>query len=454
MREKLSFKESLLIGSLLFGLFFGAGNLIFPVELGQRSGDNGILAIIGFLLSGVGIPVIGVVASALSKSESLYEMALPVSRKYSIFFTCLLYLTIGPFFAIPRTSTVAFEVGIRAFIGDANIGFALFIFSAIFFLTALYFSLKPGKLMDYIGKYMTPIFLGLLSILIIMSILRPMGPFSTNAPIEKYQAQPLFVGLIDGYNTMDALASLAFAIIIISNIRKLGVQDPKAVAKETLKSGLVCILGMGFVYSALSYMGSTSLGIMSLGENGGLVLSEISRFYLGNAGKILLASIVTLACLKTGIGLISACGQMFEEMFPNSLSYNKYVMVFTLVSFGIANLGLDKIIALSIPVLMFTYPLAIVLIILSLMAPIIDKSPIVYKWAIAFTFLAAIFDFLKALPELVNINPLVVSMVNFAKQVLPGFELGFGWVLPACIGLLLGLIFWKLSEKKRKEAVL
>lgn len=454
MREKLSFKESLLIGSLLFGLFFGAGNLIFPVELGQRSGDNGILATIGFLLSGVGIPVIGVVASALSKSESLYEMALPVSRKYSIFFTCLLYLTIGPFFAIPRTSTVAFEVGIRAFIGDANIGFALFIFSAIFFLTALYFSLKPGKLMDYIGKYMTPIFLGLLSILIIMSILRPMGPFSTNAPIEKYQAQPLFVGLIDGYNTMDALASLAFAIIIISNIRKLGVQDPKAVAKETLKSGLVCILGMGFVYSALSYMGSTSLGIMSLGENGGLVLSEISRFYLGNAGKILLASIVTLACLKTGIGLISACGQMFEEMFANSLSYNKYVMVFTLVSFGIANLGLDKIIALSIPVLMFTYPLAIVLIILSLMAPIIDKSPIVYKWAIAFTFLAAIFDFLKALPEPVNINPLVVSMVNFAKQVLPGFELGFGWVLPACLGLLLGLIFWKLSEKKRKEAVL
>lgn len=448
MREKLSFKENLLVGSLLFGLFFGAGNLIFPVELGQQAGENGILSTIGFLISGVGIPVLGVVASALSRSESLYEMARPVGRNYSLFFTCLLYLTIGPFFAIPRTATVSFEVGINAFIGQGNSSLALFLFSATFFALALYFSLKPGKLMDYIGKYMTPIFLTLLSVLIILSIVNPMGMAGQSPAVEKYQSAPLLVGLIDGYNTMDALASLAFAIIIISNIRNLGVEKPENIAKETLKSGLVCILGMGIVYSSLSYMGSTSMNIMELGKNGGLVLSEISNHYLGGFGKVLLAGIVIIACLKTGIGLITACAQMFEEMFPNSLSYNKYVVLFTLVSFSIANLGLDKIIALSIPVLMFAYPLAIVLIILSLMTPLIHRSQVVYKVTIGFTLVAALFDLLKALPGSLATSQPVAGLVAMAAKVLPGFDQGFGWVVPALIGLCLGLLFSKLSRKE------
>ncbi|NMB02479.1 MAG: branched-chain amino acid transport system II carrier protein, partial [Firmicutes bacterium] len=116
MREKLDFKSNLLIGSLLFGLFFGAGNLIFPVHMGQLAGSNTLQATLGFLITGVGLPLLGVVATALSQSESLYDLAKPVNRGYSIFFTCALYLTIGPLFAIPRTATVAFEVGLNPFI--------------------------------------------------------------------------------------------------------------------------------------------------------------------------------------------------------------------------------------------------------------------------------------------------------------------------------------------------
>lgn len=446
MKEKLDVRSNLLIGSLLFGLFFGAGNLIFPVHLGQLAGANTLSATIGFLLTGVGLPIIGVVASALSRSESLYEMAKPVSKTYGIFFTCALYLTIGPLFAIPRTATVAFEVGLTAFVTEANLPLALFVFSLLFFAATLFYALRPGRILDWVGRYLTPAFVGLLSILIIATVVRPMGNPVNYPALGNYSTQPLFTGIIDGYNTMDALASLAFAIIIISNIEKLGVTDPKRKAIETLKSGIVCLVGMGVIYSALAYMGATSLGSVESGANGGIILASVSKHYFGLFGQVLLAAIVLVACLKTAIGLITACGQMFSEMFPNSLSYNQYAIAFTFVSFAIANFGLETIIQLSLPVLMFLYPLAIVLIILSLLNPVIKKQKTVYQWTIGLTVFAALFDFINALPESIKEKGVLSEIIQVATYYLPGFENGFGWILPSIFGFIVGVIMWKVVE--------
>lgn len=446
MKEKLDVRSNLLIGSLLFGLFFGAGNLIFPVHLGQLAGENTLSATIGFLLTGVGLPIIGVVASALSRSESLYEMAKPVSKTYGIFFTCALYLTIGPLFAIPRTATVAFEVGLTAFVTEANLPIALFVFSLLFFAATLFYALRPGRILDWVGRYLTPAFVGLLSILIIATVVRPMGNPVNYPALGNYSTQPLFTGIIDGYNTMDALASLAFAIIIISNIEKLGVTDPKRKAIETLKSGIVCLVGMGVIYSALAYMGATSLGSVESGANGGIILASVSKHYFGLFGQVLLAAIVLVACLKTAIGLITACGQMFSEMFPNSLSYNQYAIAFTFVSFAIANFGLETIIQLSLPVLMFLYPLAIVLIILSLLNPVIKKQKTVYQWTIGLTVFAALFDFINALPKSVKEKGVLSEIIQVATYYLPGFENGFGWILPSIFGFIVGVIMWKVVE--------
>ena len=446
MKEKLGVQSNLLIGSLLFGLFFGAGNLIFPVHLGQLAGENTLSATIGFLLTGVGLPIIGVVASALSRSESLYEMAKPVSKTYGIFFTCALYLTIGPLFAIPRTATVAFEVGLTAFVTEANLPLALFVFSLLFFAATLFYALRPGRILDWVGRYLTPAFVGLLSILIIATVVRPMGNPVNYPALGNYSTQPLFTGIIDGYNTMDALASLAFAIIIISNIEKLGVTDPKRKAIETLKSGIVCLVGMGVIYSALAYMGATSLGSVESGANGGIILASVSKHYFGLFGQVLLAAIVLVACLKTAIGLITACGQMFSEMFPNSLSYNQYAIAFTFVSFAIANFGLETIIQLSLPVLMFLYPLAIVLIILSLLNPVIKKQKTVYQWTIGLTVFAALFDFINALPKSVKEKGVLSEIIQVATYYLPGFENGFGWILPSIFGFIVGVIMWKVVE--------
>lgn len=460
MKKKLTFHENVLVGSLLFGLFLGAGNLIFPVELGQGSGGNVWAVTLGFLISGVGLPVLGVVASAWSASNSLYEMALPASKGYANFFTMALYLTIGPFFAIPRTATVAYEMSLRAFCENGPGKLLLFAFSSVFFLGVLYFSLRPAKLLSYIGQYMTPLFLMLLSVLVVFAVVQPMGPVGSGSPIPKYSTHPLLVGFVDGYGTMDALASLAFAIIIISNIRRLEVEEPKRIALETLKSGLVCVGGMGAVYVALAYMGATSLGILDQGGNGGTIHSGISDYYLGIAGKLLLAAIVTLACFKTAIGLISSCSEMFVKMLPHSLSYNSYAILFTLISFAIANLGLNTIISLSVPVLMFLYPLSIVLMILSLASVKVGKKKELYQWTLAFTGLAAFFDFLKALPAGLSETKLIQAVLAIPKGVLPGFSIGFGWVLPAALGFILGLLLsnrnstvdaWKEHEKELRE---
>jgi len=245
---------------------------------------------------------------------------------------------------------------------------------------------------------------------------------------------------------MDALASLAFAIVIISNIEKLGVKDPNRKAIEVCKSGLICVAGMSLIYASLAYMGATSMGSVGSANNGGKIMSMVSEHYFGFAGKLLLAAIVTVACLKTAIGLITSCSQMFSEMFPNSISYNKYAILFTAFSFVIANFGLNKIIQLSVPVLMFLYPLAITLIFLSLLAPIIKKQRDIYRWTTILTMIAAYFDFCNALPETIKETAIVSKMIDFAHMYLPGFDYGFGWIIPSLGGFIIGTIIWGMRQ--------
>ena len=448
MKKKLEFKEILLVGSLLFGLFFGAGNIIFPLELGQGSASNLRPVTLGFLATGVGLPILGVIAAALSESESLFDLAKPAGKKFAYFFTVLLYLTIGPGFAIPRTSTVSYEVGPKGFIGG-NESLSLLVFSLIFFSLALYFSLKKGNLIDTIGKFMTPIFLILLAIIAILGIVKPMGPIDLVSPSEKYMSSPFTTGAIDGYNTLDAPASLAFAVLIISAIKKLGVNEAKDIGRETLKSGLVCLLGMSLVYTSLSYLGASSNAIMQRGDNGAIILAKISSHYLGEFGHFLLAAIVFIACLKTAIGLISACSEMFSEILSFDISYKKYCLIFSILSFLIANLGLAKIIGLSIPVLMFLYPLSIVLTFLAMLSIKMGKRASVYKWTLALTGIAAFFDFLKNLPEVISKSEAIVNFLKLPSNFLPGFDLGFGWMLPALIGFIIGILIDKSKNKSK-----
>lgn len=444
MTKKLSWRDYLYVGSMLFGLFFGAGNLIFPVHMGQEAGANIVLANIGFLITGIGLPFLGVIAIGISKSNGVFDLATRVNRRYAVGFTVLLYMTIGAFFALPRLATTSFEIGLAPFIPSDQQKLVLAIFSVLFFFIAWAFSRKPSKLLDYVGKFLNPLFLFLLAILILFAFLNPLGPVASAPVVATYTENPFIKGFTMGYNTLDALASLAFGIIIVSTIRGMGVEKPNDIAKDTIKSGAVSIILMGIIYTLLSFMGTMSLGKFPISENGGIALAQIAQHYLGNLGSILLAFIVILACLKTAIGLITACSETFSELFPKR-SYSFYIAGASILPCLFANVGLTNIIQFSIPVLMFIYPLAMTLILLVIISPLFNHRKEVYRMTTYVTLFAALLDALNNTPDFIKSNSFISSILATAENYLPLFTIGMGWVIPAIIGFIIGLIWTKLS---------
>ncbi|WEV45332.1 branched-chain amino acid transport system II carrier protein [Streptococcaceae bacterium ESL0687] len=446
MEKKLSRSDYLYIGSMLFGLFFGAGNLIFPVHMGQEAGSNILLANFGFLVTGIGLPFLGVIAIGISRSTGLFELASRINRTYAYIFTVLLYLVIGPFFAVPRLASTSYQIGLAPFISDKDQSLALAIFSVAFFAVAWFLSRKPGKLLDYIGKYLNPIFLALLAVILVMAFINPMGPVSGVSAQESYATSPFMKGFTEGYQTLDALASLAFSIIIINAIKGKGVEKPSAIATSAIKSGAISIVLMGVIYTLLSLMGTMSLGTFPMSENGGIALAEITQHYLGSYGAVLLALIIVFACLKTGIGLITAFSETFTELFP-SRSYGFYAALVSIFPCIFANVGLTNIISYAVPVLYFIYPLAITLIILTLANNLFKGDSRVYQMTTYFTLIASVIDALNTSPDFIKNSKFATVIIEFGQK-LPFFDLGMTWVLPALVGFIVGIILMKVSPKK------
>ncbi len=448
MSSRLRPSQTLLLGSLIFGLFFGAGNLIFPAQMGRTAGQAAAVATAGFLITAVGLPLLGVVAAALSRARDMRELTSATSRRFALAFTCALYLTIGPLFAIPRTATVSYEVGIRPLLSPDAGRWPLVAFSLVFFALTAAAALRPGRLLDWVGRYLTPLFLVLLAALVVAAIVRPMTGEALPSAAGPYADRAFTAGLLDGYNTMDALASLALAIVIVDAVRRLGVSSPGRMAAEIGKASVVAGAGMAIVYGALAFIGATSVGSVAEAANGGALLAAVSRHLFGGPGQVLIAAIVFVACLKTAIGLITACGEMFAALLPVGGGYRWWTLGFVAVSLLIANAGLATIVSYSIPVLMFLYPLTIVTILLGLATPLLARRRPVYRWVVGATALAAVFDLLAALPAPLSEAGVVTSATRAAGSVLPGFESGFGWVVPALVGLVVGLVHAALRPEE------
>ena len=442
MKRSLTLKETVTLTSMLFGMFFGAGNLIFPAMLGINAGSSIWSAFLGVFVTAVGIPMLAVVALGLSRSEGVVELSGRVSKGYSLFFCTLLYLTIGPLFAIPRCASTAFSVGAVKLLPAGHEGLFLALFSLVFFAATLCFSLKPGGIMTWIGKWLNPVFLLFLAILVIAALLKPITGVSSVSPAAGYEtgSSAFFRGFLEGYNTLDALAGLAFGIVVIDVVRSHGVTQPGDVARNTAKAGIFSCLFMGFIYLFITLISTQSAPICASAANGGEVLGLIADHYFHAAGSVLLTAIVTFACLKTAIGLVTSCSKAFVDMFPNGPGYNQWAVIFSVVSFGIANFGLSSIVAWCVPVLMFLYPLAITLVLLALFGKCFGNRRTVYVWTTAFTLVAAVFDMVGAVSGMVPDNALLSGLTGFAGKILPLYALGLGWVCPAAVGLIVGLI--------------
>ena len=448
MEKRLTIKQKILVAGTLFGMFFGAGNLIFPVHLGQLAGWNVLPAMIGFVITAVGIPILGVAAIGNTHSDGLQALANKVGKGYGYVFTCLLYLTIGPFFAIPRCATTSFTTGIAPMLGSGvSEAAVLLIFSLIFFAVVLLLSLRPANITVWIGKIINPVFLVFLAILVLTALFSPSAQVRQVEPEAAYRTGALFSGFIEGYGTMDAIAGLAFGIVVIDIIRGMGVKEDSRVAKDVLSSGILTGILMALIYVATILMGTQSRGLFEISENGGIALAQISGHYLGSFGSIVLAITITFACLKTSIGLVTSCADAFARMFPKGFSYKTWAVIFTVFSFCVSNFGLSRIIDYSLPVLMFLYPLAITLILLALCGGLFHHHRAVYVSVTAFTGAAALFDLIKTLPQGLRERLGLDAAVNLGNRLLPFFSLNLGWVVPALAGLALGILLC-LTRKK------
>ncbi|MCG4453448.1 branched-chain amino acid transport system II carrier protein [Pseudomonas sp. MMS21-TM103] len=420
--NRLKGSDILALGFMTFALFLGAGNIIFPPSAGMAAGGNIGLAALGFLLTGVGLPLLTIVALA-RVGGGMALLTAPLGKRAGVLFAVAVYLAIGPLFATPRTAVVSFEMGIAPFTG--NDGAPLLLYSLAYFAAVMFLSLNPGQLVERIGKYIAPVLLAALLVLGGAAFILPAGEIGQAA--AEYQAAPFVQGFLQGYLTMDTLGALVFGIVIATAIRDHGITDGKLITRYSVIAGLIAAAGLSLVYLALFYLGATSQGIAGEAQNGVQILTAYVQHTFGTAGSLLLAVVITLACLTTAVGLLTACGEFFSGLLP--VSYRVVVVSFGLFSLFVANQGLTQLISFSIPVLVGLYPLAIVLIALSLLDALWLSPRRVFVPVMAVTLIFGVVDgigaagFSQWLPAL------------FSKLPLAGQSLG--WLVPVLTTLLL-----------------
>lgn len=437
MKQKLGFMEILPIGLMLFASFFGAGNLIFPPALGQQAGVNFLSAAAGFCTTGVGIPLLGIIAIGLLRASNPEALALPVHPTFAKTLIVVTVLTIGPFFAIPRTAAVSFDVGVLPFISAENYDISLALYSLFFFAVTYFLSVNPSKIVDWVGKVLTPLLLLSIAILVVQVFMQPMGGLKHAAGY--YATMPYLKGFQEGYYTMDLLATMLFGTVVIESIKLRGISEGSVLTRTCIMAGVIAAVLLAAIYFSLTYTGATSVEIFGISDNGAVALSGIANYYMGTAGNVVLCLMIFFACLTTSIGLTVSAGSYFERLLNGKMQYQRLAAAICIFSFAVSNVGLTKIISMSVPVLCLLYPIVIVLVLLAFL-PL--KRACIYRSVLAFTIVFAIIDGLKAAGVPLD------AAESVLKAYVPFYEVGFGWLVPSVVGLVIGILYSVIVKEK------
>lgn len=410
-------KDIIVIGFALFAMFFGAGNLIFPPFLGVTSGQSWITGFGGFILADVGLALLAV-AAATKCGGDVNKILDRSGKGFAMVLGIAIMVCLGPLLAIPRTAATTFEMGIQPVFGSS---INPVIFSVVFFALVLALTIKPSKVVDIIGKILTPALLIALAVLIIKGIVTPLGSINPESMIDNIFSN----GVSQGYQTMDALGAVAFSTIIIASIHSKGYTSDKDKMSISIKAGIVAGIGLCLVYGGLTYLGAT-VSKMYIGQDINAIsqtalIVGITESLLGYPGKVILGVIVALACLTTAIGLTSATGQYFTKITNGKLKYELVVTVVAVFSAVVSNFGVDMIIQISAPILNMVYPATMLLVVMTLFGDKI-KNDNAFKGAAYITIIVSVLTVMKV--------PVMDK--------LPLATLGFNWIVPAIIGGILG----------------
>lgn len=433
MNIKKDNKNIIITGFALFSMFFGAGNLIFPPTLGFISGDKWIFTMIGFLLTCISLPLLGIIAVALC-GGSTEKFTSKVGGKFGKLLCSVIMLSIGPLFCIPRTGASTFELGVQPMFPSAS----PIIVSIIFFAITLFLTLNESNVVDKVGAILTPVLLISLLIIIVKGIFFPMG-----TAISADIALPFSRGFTEGYQTMDALGSIIMAQMVVGDLIAKGYKNKKEQVSITIKSGIVSAICLAIVYGGLLYIGATASGIFAKDVSRTALLIGITSNILGPSSKIIFGAAISIACLTTAIGLTATAGNYFSNLTNGKLSYKLVVTLICIFSAFISNYGVETIINFAVPVLVTAYPVVIVLILMNLFNKFIEDAYI-YKGSVYATLVVSLVNSLSSL----KIN---IPYLTYYINELPMSAQGFGWIIPCILGALLGSLY---SRSKKTSPLL
>ena len=425
-------KDVLLTGFALFAMLFGAGNLIFPPMLGYETNSSWIPTMLAFTITGVGFPFLGILSVSIV-GNGIKDFANRVSPMFSTIFAIISILAIGPMLAIPRTGATAYEI---TFLHNGmNNTIYKYIYLICYFGIVILFSLKANKVIERVGKILTPILLLLLFLIIVKGIF--FSGLSIKPDIHPHAFKR---GFLEGYQTMDTIASIAYAGIILKAIKNGRNLTQKQEFAFLIKAGLVAILSLALIYGGFALVGAKMHSVLVTNDKIELLVKTTS-YLLGGYGNLILAICVAGACLTTAIGLVATVGEFFSSI--TSFKYEKIVVFTVIISFLLSILGVENIIRISVPILVFIYPVMISLIILNLFGKYI-KNDYVYKGVVLFTGIIGLIESLASIG-------ITNTYTNSVLEILPFSDYGLTWLFPGLIGyILFSLIFRKIGRIKNK----
>ncbi|MEB7825631.1 branched-chain amino acid transport system II carrier protein [Staphylococcus chromogenes] len=424
-------------GLMLFSLFFGAGNLIFPPMLGHTSGDFVWRAMSGFMVTGILLPCLAVIIVAYY-NEGVESIGNRIHPIFGVTFAFIVYLTAGAFYGIPRASNVAYEIGVAPILPVQNT-FTLIGFAVVFFAVVTFLALFPTRIMDILGKYLTPILLIIIGVLCVLAIVN--AHHAPGLAQGKFASQPILNGVLEGYYTMDVLAALIFSVVVVNQFKGQGMTSARQVTLRVLQAAVIAAVLLGTVYMALAWMGAVTPSSHTI-KNGTAILTLQSTQVFGMFGYYLFALIVVLACLTTCVGLITACASFTLHYIPK-LGYRRLVLIFSMLGLVFTTFGLNMILSIAEPILLFIYPIAIVLVLVSLINMIFTYR---LRWAY---ILPTMVTMLLSIIQVALTFKIEIPWFTSLYEQIPLASAQLGWLIPFLIFMILGLMIDFTLQKRR-----
>ncbi len=436
--KKTSALDMFAVGFALFATFFGAGNLIFPPAIGIHSGTAWVQAILGMSGSAILLPIMTIIA-VNNMGNDLSDLTKPVSGWFFslyMFFFCLFVATMG----IPRQGGIGVETGLFSILpGLREVKPALYICLAIYFIIVFVLAGNRSKVVDIVGKYLTPILLVILLAVVVLAIVKPVG-----TPDGSDASNPFINAFLEGYQTGDVMVGIVIASIFLGSIKEKGYTEKTAINRETLKAAVIALVGLLVVYGGFLYMGACAAQNYPHDMDQTLLLNTLVHDILGNIGSKFFGMGVFIACITTTIGVMSSTADMTVKMLGNKIPYRIALLVYCLIGFALGCLGVSAVVRYSLPSFNLIYPVSIVLTLLGTFRKWVPNHG-AWKGAVLAALLVGIYEAMEQWVALAGQNP-DFGILTTIHNAIPLASYGFAWLLPAVAGFVGGWLIVKLRH--------